>query len=117
MSLYSEYVKEDRDENVIENENGFIAYRIFDKNSDGIKESMITEFYVKKEYRGTPIAFNLAQTVAQISKEKGCTHLSCLVQVEAGKVERATYKTKLYIHYGFEITNAINGQIVMAKKL
>jgi hypothetical protein len=78
---------------------------------------MICDFFVKKEYRGSMKAIRLVQEVEKVGIEKGCSNMSCYVQVDRERPEVNTYKMKMYLKYGHKVYKADNNAIVLAKDL
>ena len=119
MSHFADYYKEERGETVIENEKGFISYKIYEGNSVEEKEVMICDFYVAPEFRGGPAAKKLADQVMDVGRAEGCTHLTCFIQHTRGLDDRkrTTYKLKLYLHYGMIVHSMKEHQIILFKDL
>lgn len=119
MSHMAEYYKEERDETLLENEKGFISYKIYDHTQTlNRKEIMICDFYVNKDYRGTKAAKDLADEVEKIGRDQGCSDASCYIQHKGEEdMDRTTYKLQLYIRYGFKVYSMSETQITLIKDL
>lgn len=114
QSMFAKYAWEEEQKYTVECADGFITYKLFPEYS----ECMICDFYVKPEKRVvSKTAVMLADKVEDIAREKGMKNLSCCVNATEPEHKRATYKTKLYIKYGFDIICVRGDQIVMAKPI
>ena len=85
MSLYGEYIKERENKHIIENEYSFVTFEI--------KKPYIYlgDMYIKPEYRGEKESHKLADKVAEVGKESGCTHMMtsiCTIANNWGASER-----------------------------
>ena len=110
MSLYGQYVKERENINVIETEGGFVSYFI-SKNFIFIKD-----LYVIPELRMTGIASGLADEVAEIGLDAGCTKMSCTVAIDTNN---ATESLKASLSYGFKLDSldSANNLIYLSKEI
>lgn len=106
MSVYAEYLKEREGKEVVENDNGFLSYRIF---NDYV---YIVDIYVVPEKRKTGLAKFWADQVCEIAKAKGAKTLVGSVDVRANG---ATESLKVLLAYGMRV-DSIDGQMIYFKK-
>lgn len=90
---------------------GFTLYRIVGQ------ECHIGHMYVKPEHRKGSKGREMAQAVEAQALAKGCTELSCVVQIQAGDEARQSYLTYIYLKYGFGIVQASPGSLILTKRL
>jgi GNAT superfamily N-acetyltransferase len=111
MSLFSDYWKEEENKEVIQTENGFIAFQHIPNN----KEFFITDMFVDKSVRGT----GLGQLIGNLAQERaidlGCKKLTCNVWVKDPKI--TTRKIRIFNEFGFNIISCGNGFITMMKEI
>jgi len=108
MSLWAEYRRERKESIFIEVENGFISYHI---TGD---ECYIQDIYVRKEFRSSGLAQELAAQVCEIAKAKGCRIITGTIQVGA---VGDTMSARLFIQYGMKLLSAQNNVIILYKDL
>lgn len=72
-TLYAQYLKSRLDQEILENENGFLVYK-----QNG-KECYLAEFYVKPESRRAGVAKQLLNQLKNISSEAGCEYIIATV--------------------------------------
>jgi ribosomal protein S18 acetylase RimI-like enzyme len=109
MSLWAEYLTEREGKVVIEEEFGFIAYRI---PSNGI--CIVDAIYVSKETRRSGFGSALCDRVAKIAIEAECTQLWSQVQVNTFN---ATDSLKACLAYGFRLHSLDGTCIVLIKDI
>lgn len=108
MDLFKEYLKERENKEVIENEYGFIIYKLFDK------ECFIADFYIKPAFRNTIVLPNFIDQLAKIAKSSECDHISAKLYIADNghqKTLMAAFKM------GFNILSTNNDCIIIIKKL
>lgn len=108
MSLWAQYHKERHGWETIEREGSFVAYSI---QKPFIR---IEELFVSPFQRGSKISFALADEVAQIGMEHGCSQLYAHVPIGANG---ATKSMKAILAYGFEAVKADNNSVYFLKAL
>lgn len=116
---FVDYYAEERGETVIEVDEGFVAYKIYDNPGVGEKEIMICDLYVAPEHRRKGIAQGLADAVSKVGRDNNCTHISCYVQHvndKRGRI-RTSHKVRIFGEYGFKIHSMNDVQILMYKDL
>jgi hypothetical protein len=110
MELFKEYLKERENKEVIENEYGFLIYKIFGKD----KECFIADFYIRPAFRKTVVVGNFINELKKIGLEHGCeTMTACLQVSDAGHKRTLLAALKL----GFNIISANNNSMVILKNL
>jgi len=110
MSLWADYCKEKEGMETVENENGFLSYKIFDKT----KECFIAEFYVRPEARASHLAKDLLIEVSKIGKSKGCVDLTVQISTEHKNIDRML---RAYIVNGFKFYKADTSRLCFIKEL
>lgn len=105
-SLFSLFKKEYNNTEVIEVENGFATF-IF-------KGDMVylEDIFVRAEHRNTGLATILADSVAEIAKQQGCTVMLGSVNLKSSNPTRSM---KVLLAYGMSPTHA-TGDMVFFKK-
>lgn len=106
MSMYADYLKERENKHVLENDSGFLVYRIFDEYV------YIQDIYVVPEKRKTGVAAFWADHVCSIAKESGVKTLVGSVDVTANG---ATDSLKVLLAYGMSV-DSISGNVIYFKK-
>jgi len=95
MSLYGLYVQEREGKKIFENEKGFITYLEMDR----VKTVLVSDFYIKKEYRGTGVAKELCDKVEEIVREKKYRYAMATVDVSTNNWQ---HSQSILEHYGFK---------------
>jgi len=108
MSLYAEYRKERGEAEIIEKENGFASYSI------GGDECYIQDIYVRKAFRKTNLATQMANEIAEIAKQKHCKYL--IGSVVSG-TESDTRSLQVLLAYGMKLHGVSGNIIYMVKDL
>lgn len=109
MSLYAQYIKENRNDECIESDKGFCTYRYL--NADQV---YIVDIYVLPEHRKSKEASNLADLVTIEAKSKGCKVLLGSVVPSA---KNSTASLKVLLGYGMSLDSASNDFIVFKKDI
>ena len=112
MSLWADYIKEHRNDDIVELDGGFAVYRFVDDN--GVKSIYIVDLYVKPRFRYGRLAKIIANQVVKIGKSEGCTRLLSSV---APHSNNSTYSLKVALSYGMELYNCIDNMIVFKKEI
>lgn len=110
MSLYSDYVKEREKKNVIENEHGFVKYKIDEKD----KYMYLEDMYIRPESRGKGFSKKMTDFLCLIAKDKGCTKLITSVVPSA---ENSHKSLLVILKYGGKLRSAYNDIIYFEKDL
>jgi ribosomal protein S18 acetylase RimI-like enzyme len=108
MSLYSEYISELRDLQIIEKDYGYITYNF---QQDAV---YIEELFIRKDFRHSGLGQELGSTVEQIAREKGMKKLLCTV-IPTNK--NSTYAIASYIKWGFKLDSSTNNFILLTKDI
>lgn len=109
MSLYAEYIKEHRNDEIIEMEHGFATYRYLDSNS-----VYIVDIYIQPDHRKSKLASVIADEVVKASKLRGCTKLLGTVTPSANN---STVSLKVLLGYGMSLKSSSNDLIIMEKEI
>lgn len=108
MSLYADYIKERENKECIDNEYGFITYKISGA------DSYIVDFYVRPEYRRTGKGTELANLAAEAAKASRCTRLLGSVIPDTNN---STESMKALMWYGFKLLWARENFIMLFKEI
>lgn len=92
----------------ISNAHGFVTYAVHGT------ECMIYDLYIAPQFRRERHGIKLCNEVFDEARRRKCTHCTCLVDT---RHKKGTKLCSTYIEYGFEIIDANNAQLVMAKEL
>lgn len=109
-SLYALYINERENYEIVESEKGFATYKIFPEN----KECYIRDIYVHPKFRDQKIASKMADEIAIMAKEKGCTHLTGSVDTNTNG---STTSVSVLLSYGFKIMKTNYSAILFIKEL
>lgn len=109
MSLYAEYLRERTNDRIIEGEFGFATYRFL----DGGKVYLI-DIFVVPEKRKSGLATSMANQIAAIAKEHGCTKMLGTVNPQA---KGSTNSLKVLLAYGMSLQNIADGMVVFGKEI
>lgn len=112
MSMWGDYIKEHRDDGIVESENGFATYRFVPIDAE--PAVYLVDIYVRPELRKSDIASDMANQICEIGKEKGCRFLIGSVAPQAKK---ATESLKVLLAYGMRLHSASNELIVFVKEI
>lgn len=107
-TLYAKYISEREDAKIIENESGFLTYKIFNN------EILILNLFVDKDCRKKGICTNLIYELEGIAKENRCDIISGYIQINDIGCN-STLFTALKI--GFKIGAANQQSILIYKKI
>lgn len=112
MSLYSEYLKERLDEEVIEHEDSFASFRFID--DQGVKTVYIVDIYVRPHFRNAKVASCLADEITIFAKERGCKRMIGTVSASA---KNATQSIMVLIGYGMDFYRCNNEGLIFKKEI
>lgn len=110
MSMYSDYLYERTNDQIIETEDGFATFR-YVNNFDTV---YLIDIYVKPESRQKKIATGFADQIAAEAKEKGAKEMIGTVVPSA---KNSTISLKVLVGYGMTLHQAGNDVIVFRKDL
>lgn len=94
MSLYSDYLNDRGDLNIIEDARSFATYRVIGD------ECYIQDIYVSPDLRETGLASKLADQIVEIAKNKNCKYLTGSVNTS---IKDPTRSIKVLLAYGFKL--------------
>lgn len=107
-TLMKAYLKNQNDADIVEDENGFIIYRIVGE------ECYISELFVADHAKGTGKCKELINVLSDIARFEKCTFLSGKIHlVHAG----ANHTLGVALHLGFKVISADQNTIVITKQL
>ena len=109
MSLYSQYIKEHRNDECIESDKGFCTYRYLNEH-----QVYIVDIFVLPEHRKSKEASNLADLVVKAAKDRGCKQLFGTV---VPGTNNATASLKVLLGYGMELDSIRDNMIVFKKEI
>lgn len=107
-TLFKSYLKSQNDADIVEDENGFILYRIVGE------ECYISEIYVDDKTKGTGKCKELINILSDIARFEKCTYLSGKIHLVHA---RANHTLAVALHLGFKVVNADQNTIVITKEL
>lgn len=110
MSLYSEYLKERTNDEILETHEGFATYRFLPDT----KSVYIVDIYVIPEARKKGVAGELADKIMDIAITKGCKEMIGTVVPSA---KGATTSLKVLLGYGMTLKSATENLIIFRKEL
>ena len=96
-TLYAEYLKERQEAEILENESGFIIYKL----TDG--ECFIIDMFIRPEIRGLGEGHSLVKNLKQIAIASGCKAITANIHL----ADKNANKTLLAgLHTGFKVVRA-----------
>lgn len=110
LSLYGAYLQERSKDCILENEKGFATYRFINNG----KSVYIIDIYVVPDYRRERVAADMADEIARIAREWGCTEMLGSVCPAANN---STTSLKVLLGYGMTLQSASDNFIVFRKEL
>lgn len=112
MSLYGDYIKEHRNDLIVESENGFATYRFVPLGD--VPSIYLVDLYVRPELRKSGLASEMADKVCSIGREYYCKYLLGSVVPSA---KAATDSLKVLLAYGMTLHSASPELIVFKKEI
>lgn len=110
MSHYANYVSEREGFHVIENDSGFVEFKIQQE------ECYIRTIYISPGLRGVGHAKDLAERVTEMAKEYGCKYLSSTIYPASNK-EQATISLAMQVNFGFKLSSVHENLIILRKEI
>lgn len=107
-NMIREYFKEIQNLDILENEYGFILYRIADNNLH------IQHMYVKPKARAMKVATMLADELVAKAKAEGCTTMTGDIEPTN---QNATDSMRFILSYGLKVLEASENEIIFYKHL
>jgi len=110
MSLYKEYVQEIFGQNVIEDEVGFITYKLYPE-----KHSIqIIQMYTVPEKRNIKHCFAFHNKIVAIGKKNNCKYMTANIEIASKDSDK---RLKLYLWFGFIPWQADRNIIFLMKEI
>jgi GNAT superfamily N-acetyltransferase len=109
MSLYGKYINERQGDGIIECDEGFATFRYIDAET-----VYIVDIYVVPEARKYGHAAKLADTIAKVSKEKGCKYMLGTVNAS---LKSSTTSLKVLLAYGMSLHQVQGDAIILRKEI
>jgi hypothetical protein len=103
-TLYAKYIKARAGEEILENEQGFIVYKFFDK------EIFLKDMFIDESARGTSLCRQMIEILSQMGRDHGCEILTATIHLND---ERASNTMHSALHVGFKILRAEGGTILI----
>lgn len=109
MSMYGQYIKEHRGDDIIESDKGFVTYRFLNDS-----QVYIIDIWIKPEFRRDHYATELANLVVSVARKKNCREVIGSVVPQANN---ATDSMKILLKYGMILKSATSDLIVFGKEI
>ena len=106
--MYSNYLKERTDKEVLETEQGFAVYSF---TQDAV---YIEDIFVDKDFRHSNVASDIADKISEIAKSKGFKKMLGSI---CPSTKNSTEGLKVLLAYGFKLDSSTNNFILFAKDL
>jgi len=110
MSLYGDYIKEHRGDEIAENDKGFASYRYLNEG----KSVYIIDLYVKPDFRNHVVAQALSDEVVERAKERGAKELLGTVVPSA---KNSTESIKALLSYGMTLQSSAVDLLIFRKDI
>lgn len=108
-SLYAQYLLERTHDKIVEIPEGFATFRFLNE-----KQCYLIDIFILPEFRKSGIATKLADKIAEIAKQKGCTELLGTVCPSA---KGSNASLKVLWSYGMTLESSDRNMIVMKKEI
>lgn len=110
--MYQEYLEERMGDGLVYRDEGFASYRYF---NDGDTPSVyIVDLYVRKDFRKSGIASEMADRIVEIAKRDGKTRLIGSVNSLA---KNSTDSIKVLLAYGMEFYKSTPDGLIFKKEI
>jgi len=109
-SHYAQYISERTDDEILETDYGFATYRYL----NGERSVYIIDIFVSPKHRRKYGASAMADKVAEIAVQKGCTEMLGSVCPTA---KNSTESLKVLLGYGMKLKSASDNFIVFSKEI
>ena len=112
MSLYGEYIREIKCDEIVETDKGFATYRYID--DAGVPSVYIIDIYIRPDFRKSHYASEMANEIVWIAKSHGCKRVigTCVPSSKG-----STLSLKVLLGYGMSLYSASNDVIVLRKDI
>lgn len=107
-TLYAKYIEERAGGKIIEDDRGFIAYRI-----NG-PECFIMEMYIAEDYRKGGAGREFIDKLSSIAKEHGCTHITGNVFLD---LKGASNTLIAALMVGFRVAEGSKDAVLIVKEI
>ena len=107
MSLFADYIKERENKNIIESDNGFATYSIYDNG-----ECYVQDIFVRSDMRGSKLAASMTNQIAEIARNSDCHTLIGSADIND---KNCSKNIKSMIEYGMIVYKTV-GTIIFLKK-
>jgi len=107
MSLYADYLLENRGDLIEERPDGFASYRYLDEHT-----VYVVDIYVAPSARKSGLAADMANRIAFIAKLKGC---KVMVGTIDSRAKHATDSMKVLLAYGMSFSGIRDNLLVFEK--
>jgi GNAT superfamily N-acetyltransferase len=107
-SLYGQYIKEQNNKEIIEDERGFATYFF---TPDGC---LVEDIFVVKEYRSKGVAKEMLDKISIIAKENGCKKM---IGTVVPTCKGSTHSLQAALSYGFKLDSCRQNLICYIKEL
>jgi hypothetical protein len=108
MSLYAHYIREREDCKTLENDHGFMTYKVIGE------ELFIRDWFIDPQYRLTSKARYFAESITEIGRNAKCKYLTCTVCPTANG---STKSIRSILSYGFKLIRNQGDLIILAKEI
>lgn len=110
MSMYADYLKEHRGDEIVENDTGFATYRYLNEG----KTVYIIDIYVRPDFRRHHAASALADEIVRVAKSQGAVELLGTV---VPSLKSSTDSLKTLLGYGMTLGSSSNDLLVFRKDI
>lgn len=110
MSMYADYIREHRNDEIVETEQGFATYRFLNEG----KSVYIIDIYVKPDFRKSKAASVMADEIVANAKTRGAIELLGTVVPSA---RNSTDSLKVLLGYGMSLQSSSNDMIIFRKDI
>lgn len=108
MSLFADYILEREGFSTIERAEGLATYKIQGE------ECYIKDIYIRPEDRSGKVSFQIADQIAEIAKENGCSYLTGTI---VPSLPGASISMAAQLKYGFKIHSSHEDYIILRKDI
>ena len=107
-TLYAQYISEREDALVLENENGFLTYKIMNQ------ECLVINMFIKPALRKKGEGRFLVSELSDIARAKGCLYITANIYLNDGGATKTLISALMA---GFGISAADRGTITIYKNI
>lgn len=110
MSFYADYLRESKLQEIIENEKGFVVFRLL----PGTQLCYIETIYVAPQFRKQGVTKELESAVIEWARQYGCTGLMGSVNVKLSTPERSLMEL---LRAGYKLSHSNEEMIYFVKDI